>query len=168
LLSRVDSDWDIVSEYQETVVAEIRLEAGKRYTMRNGKITGPLVHVPENHYPFIDPSDHDRSWLANGYAVLSHPESEWAIVSEYQGQKRTAKIEDQVNPSHYKQYPIEVADIIRLILEACPPETTGTEAYLLGNELKYRLRAGFKDPSKVNEDIDKALWYNERRHNIQS
>ena len=68
---------------------------------------------------------------------------------------------DQINPSHYQQYPIEAVDIISLVLDAC--EITCTEAWLLGNELKYRLRAGFKDPSKIQEDIDKALWYNKYR-----
>lgn len=28
-----------------------------------------------------------------------------------------------------------------------------------GNALKYRLRAGFKDPSKLEEDINKSNWY---------
>jgi len=32
----------------------------------------------------------------------------------------------------------------------------------LGNALKYIARAGRKDPSKVREDISKAIWYLER------
>ncbi len=60
---------------------------------------------------------------------------------------------DPVNrPGHYNQYPIEVIDIIRLVLG---PE--GFKAYCLGNEIKYRLRAGFK--GDVTEDIGKAMRY---------
>jgi hypothetical protein len=38
----------------------------------------------------------------------------------------------------------------------------GFEAYCFGNELKYRLRAGFKGDAQ--EDIDKALKYEEFRN----
>lgn len=72
--------------------------------------------------------------------------------------------EDMVNhPPHYNMYPFEVLEAIRTLLGA-----EGYKAYLLGNELKYRLRAGFKDKSKVQEDIDKALFYNKERLKVDS
>jgi hypothetical protein len=64
---------------------------------------------------------------------------------------------DAVNsPEHYLQYDMEVIDIIRHVLG---PE--GFRAYCIGNELKYRLRAGDKgDPV---QDFAKAEKYREFR-----
>lgn len=63
---------------------------------------------------------------------------------------------DQVNePAHYKLFPDQQAiDVIK-------PSMTEEEfkGYCKGNALKYRLRAGFKDPKKMQEDIDKSNWY---------
>jgi len=62
---------------------------------------------------------------------------------------------DQVkHPDHYKAYPMEVIDIIRHILG---PE--GFKAYCVGNEIKYRLRAGLKEGNDAEQDINKALQY---------
>lgn len=59
---------------------------------------------------------------------------------------------DNVNhPSHYTRWPVEVIDI------------TEREGFLLGNTLKYALRAGAKDGSTYEEDMAKACWY-ARRH----
>lgn len=59
---------------------------------------------------------------------------------------------DNVNhPAHYTQWPVEV---IRL---------TERETFLIGNVLKYALRAGVKDGSTYGEDMAKARWY-ARRH----
>lgn len=66
---------------------------------------------------------------------------------------------DAVNPKHYKDvYPFEVIDLIADILT--PSEVIG---YCLGNEIKYRMRAGIKDPDKTLEDISKAEWYRAKR-----
>ena len=56
------------------------------------------------------------------------------------------------HPEHYQQYPKEVIEIIHLILG-----DEGFKSYCLGNEIKYRLRAGFKGSS--TEDIAKAMSY---------
>lgn len=63
---------------------------------------------------------------------------------------------DVVNkPSHYRIYPnIEAIDIIRKTLTR--EQFIG---YLIGNSLKYRLRAGYKNDA--NEDIAKARKYEE-------
>ena len=65
---------------------------------------------------------------------------------------------DAVNhPAHYKEYPMEVKEIIRAVLGE-----DGYKAYTVGNELKYRLRAGFKTGSYV-EDMEKAMFYRRER-----
>lgn len=59
---------------------------------------------------------------------------------------------DNVNhPAHYTQWPIEVIHL------------TEREGFLIGNVLKYALRAGVKDGSTYGEDMAKARWY-ARRH----
>ena len=58
------------------------------------------------------------------------------------------------HPSYYNQGKIEVIDFI---------EDQGFgEGFCLGNALKYICRAGRKDPNKLHEDIQKAIWYLER------
>lgn len=59
---------------------------------------------------------------------------------------------DNVNhPAHYTRWPVEVIDL------------TERETFLIGNVLKYALRAGAKPGSAHEEDMAKACWY-ARRH----
>ena len=59
---------------------------------------------------------------------------------------------DNVNhPAHYTQWPVEVINL------------TERETFLIGNVLKYALRAGAKSGSTYGEDMAKARWY-ARRH----
>lgn len=59
---------------------------------------------------------------------------------------------DTVNhPTHYTQWPVEVIDL------------TERETFLIGNIIKYALRAGVKDAATYGEDMAKARWY-ARRH----
>jgi hypothetical protein len=59
---------------------------------------------------------------------------------------------DDVNrPAHYTRWPVEVINL------------TERESFLLGNILKYALRAGIKAGSSYEEDMAKARWY-ARRH----
>lgn len=59
---------------------------------------------------------------------------------------------DSVNhPTHYTQWPVEVIDL------------TERETFLIGNIIKYALRAGVKDGAAYGEDMAKARWY-ARRH----
>lgn len=59
---------------------------------------------------------------------------------------------DNVNhPDHYTKWPVEVVDL------------TERETFLIGNVLKYALRAGVKSGSTYGEDMAKACWY-ARRH----
>ncbi len=63
---------------------------------------------------------------------------------------------DMVNhPSHYKlANGLESKDIVRATLT--PEEYKG---WCKGNALKYQFRAGKKDPSKIKEDYEKAVWF---------
>ena len=59
---------------------------------------------------------------------------------------------DNVNhPAHYTQWPVEVIDLAE------------RESFLIGNVIKYALRAGVKDGATYGEDMAKARWY-ARRH----
>jgi hypothetical protein len=61
---------------------------------------------------------------------------------------------DNVNkPAHYTSGKIEVIDFIEdQKLDFC-----------LGNSVKYIARAGKKDPNKTIEDLQKSIWYVERK-----
>ena len=66
----------------------------------------------------------------------------------------TSGKDDPVNhPSHYTDGKIEVIDFIE-------DKKLG---FCLGNAVKYISRAGKKDPSKEIEDLEKAVWYVQRR-----
>lgn len=59
---------------------------------------------------------------------------------------------DNVNhPDHYTKWPVEVIYL------------TERETFLIGNIIKYALRAGVKDGATYGEDMAKARWY-ARRH----
>ena len=59
---------------------------------------------------------------------------------------------DNVNhPDHYTRWPVEAINL------------TERETFLIGNVLKYALRAGAKDGATYEEDMAKARWY-ARRH----
>lgn len=58
---------------------------------------------------------------------------------------------DNVNhPTHYTQWPVEVIYL------------TERESFLIGNVIKYALRAGVKDGATYGEDMAKARWYARR------
>ena len=64
--------------------------------------------------------------------------------------------EDVVNhPKHYKlANGIEAIELMEMTSTA--PEFVG---HLRNTALKYIIRAGYKDPSKYVQDLDKAKWY---------
>lgn len=57
------------------------------------------------------------------------------------------------HPSHYNSGKIEV-------IEAIEDWNLG---FHLGNAVKYIARAGKKDPLKYEEDLQKAIWYIQRK-----
>ncbi|NCC85687.1 MAG: DUF3310 domain-containing protein [Clostridia bacterium] len=73
-----------------------------------------------------------------------------------EGVKFAAPSDPVEHPAHYQQFGMEVIDIIRHVLG---PE--GFRAYCIGNELKYRLRAG--DKGDATQDMAKAMKYREFR-----
>ena len=75
------------------------------------------------------------------------------IVAEEQARKTHDPVQ---RPAHYQRFGMEVIDIIRHVLG---PE--GFRAYCIGNELKYRLRAG--DKGDAAQDLAKAMKYREFR-----
>lgn len=63
-------------------------------------------------------------------------------------------VADPVNhPSHYTSGKFETIEVI---------EDWGLD-FCLGNAVKYISRAGKKDPTKEVEDLNKAVWYINRR-----
>lgn len=65
---------------------------------------------------------------------------------------------DAVNhPSHYTSGKYEVIDFI---------ECWGF-GFHLGNAVKYISRAGKKDPAKIKEDLEKAIWYLRRARTLR-
>lgn len=68
-------------------------------------------------------------------------------------------------PEHYKHYPLEVIKMIEILLNNMP-DLKPYEAYCLGNEFKYRFRAGFKGDAA--EDIGKAMKYKTFRDKVDS
>ncbi len=88
--------------------------------------------------------DIDRALLAS--LGITDPR-EKATTAEDQ---KKAVANDPVNhPSHYTDGKIETIEFI---------EDKGLN-YHLGNAVKYISRAGKKDPSKTEEDLNKAVWY---------
>ena len=66
--------------------------------------------------------------------------------------------ENVLHPSHYNVGKIEGIDFIE-------DQKLG---FHLGNAIKYICRAGRKDPDKVKEDLDKAIWYiNRYKENLE-
>lgn len=57
------------------------------------------------------------------------------------------------HPAHYNAGKIEVIEAIE----------DWMLTYHLGNAVKYIARAGKKDPNKTIEDLQKAVWYINRR-----
>jgi hypothetical protein len=80
-------------------------------------------------------------------------------------QQKLREQRDQINhPEHYTAFPVEVKDMIRDILTRAYGQD-GYRAYCLGNEIKYRMRAGWK--GEAVEDIGKAMKYKEFREGLK-
>lgn len=62
------------------------------------------------------------------------------------------------HPKHYNEGKIEVIEFI---------EDKVQDDFHRGNAIKYIARAGKKDPSKFIEDLEKAIWYLNRRIEVE-
>lgn len=68
---------------------------------------------------------------------------------------------DQINPSHYKQYPIESIDMMVSIWGK-----EKTRDFCLMNAFKYRMRLGHKDA--IEQDMAKEKWYLDKAKELES
>lgn len=57
---------------------------------------------------------------------------------------------DQINPDHYRQFPVEVIDLTEHL------------SFNRGNAVKYLARAGSKPGADELIDLQKAAWYVDR------
>jgi len=80
----------------------------------------------------------------------------WCSPSEIKFLACQSEASDPVNPSHYKQFPAEVIDIIEAAIAKAP---NNKAAGLHWQVLKYALRCWFKNGV---EDLKKARWYLDR------
>ena len=61
----------------------MRLEEGKHYRMRNGKIVGPVKRICDVNWPFWIPDFNCKPYRADGNASLSGwIESEFDLIEE--------------------------------------------------------------------------------------
>lgn len=73
-----------------------------------------------------------------------------AICAKVQEELKGEQVNNAVNhPNHYTDGGIETIDFIE----------AKNLPYHLGNAVKYISRAGKKDPNKIIEDLQKAVWY---------
>jgi NTP pyrophosphatase (non-canonical NTP hydrolase) len=70
------------------------------------------------------------------------------------------------HPDHYTRYPVEVIEIIKQALSQAYGHN-GFMAYCLGNEIKYRMRAGLKGNDDGDVDIGKAMRYMDFRESAE-
>lgn len=87
-----------------------------------------------------------------------HMAYDWRSPSEAGNEKECpvcSKLppEDKTNPSHYREHPSGVECIT----------ITEHMDFLTGNAMKYLWRAGKKNPEEEILDLEKALWYVQRR-----
>ena len=80
----------------------------------------------------------------------------WATQTKPEPEAVEQPTSDPVNPSHYKQFPAEVIDIIEAAIANAP---NNKAAGLHWQVLKYALRCWFKNGI---EDLKKARWYLDR------
>lgn len=110
-----------------------------------------------NHLQLVD----IPCWYCDDYSEWKPKSGHSAWLKPVGNEPEISKTGDPVNhPGHYTSLPIEAIKAIKLLVTEVYGED-GFRAYCFGNELKYRLRAGFKGPAE--EEIGKALKYREFR-----
>ena len=106
-----------------------------------------------------------QGWVQTACPFCHHymrynPAADWLYCPLCKVRQNQNKANNIQHPAHYTAYPVEVINMIREVLVAEYGEQ-GFEAYCLGNEIKYRMRAGLK--GDVAEDIGKAEQYRKFR-----
>lgn len=67
---------------------------------------------------------------------------------------------DAINPSHYRQYPIETIDMMISVFEI-----ESVIQYCLTTAFKYRMRLGHKD--EIYQELEKEKWYLEKAKELR-
>lgn len=126
----------------------VQISTKERLLWVNGK-KGTLIGIPDgalDGYYMVQVDDMDPNVPPYGKVLLL--KDELTVIPE--------NTDDPVNhPSHYTDGKYECIDYI---------ESMGynRDGYLF-NAVKYISRAGKKDPNKRDEDLEKAIWYLERK-----
>lgn len=129
----------------------VQISTKERLLWVNGK-KGTLIGIPDgalDGYYMVQVDDMDPNVPPYGKVLLL--KDELTVIPE-----NTQGTDDPVNhPSHYTDGKYECIDYI---------ESMGynRDGYLF-NAVKYISRAGKKDPKKRDEDLQKAIWYLERK-----
>ena len=122
---------------------------GKTGTIKNVVITELLPEKSNVFSVIVDGMDTSKP----PFGLVTVSDEEVELITETVEPEKT---DDPVNhPSHYTDGKYECIDYI----EACG---YGTDGYVF-NAVKYISRAGKKNPDKYREDIQKAIWYLNRR-----
>ena len=134
------------------------------------RVNGQAYHMEDGFY---QPSIWSLSERASRPDYEERPKSQWPendtrITHIAQNGGDGMHYDDQReqhdpvnNPKHYAiASGVEAIDIIKASLT--PEQFKG---YMLGNFLKYRLRAG--DKGDLQQDIGKSNWYRERLNNLK-
>lgn len=82
--------------------------------------------------------------------------------SGYISQEETKETYDFINPDHYRMQEKEVWEMM--------VDIWGVEKFITYceiNAFKYRMRAGLKPDQPVQQDIDKALWYENKAKELR-
>lgn len=69
---------------------------------------------------------------------------------------------DNINPQHYKRYPVEVIDMMVQIFGL-----EQTMIHCILTAFKYRMRMGTKPTSTIEEDLEKEKWYLEKAEQLK-
>lgn len=97
----------------------------------------------------------DERWASgNYYATRAEAEAVLGIgVKDEKVDPTPVRfVKDAVHPSHYKQYPIEVIEMMRRIWG-----DEATKQWCIMTAFKYRMRMGHKDD--VRQEMEKEEWY---------
>jgi hypothetical protein len=116
-------------------------------------VAGGWMNSRENPHAYTSCQPRPQQWPAEDRIQNIGQNGGDGLHYDEQREQHEAKHDPVNNPKHYAIAPgVEAIDIIKASLT--PEQFKG---YMLGNFLKYRLRAG--DKGDLQQDIDKSNWY---------
>lgn len=116
-----------------------------------------ILHLTKDKIYEIREESEVRYYLKNDVGVGNPYLKEYFEVVEDKDVKDVKVINkdyDYINPNHYKQYPMEVIDMMIAIFGK-----ESTRIYCLMTAFKYRMRLGNKPAEPVDRDVEKMRWY---------